>query len=368
MIGRARSSRPARSEMLAGPMTDFDRVTLRRPDDWHLHVRDGAVLRAVIGATSRRFGRAIIMPNLVPPVTDRARARRYRDAILAALPAGADFEPLMTCYLTDRTDADDLAVGAAEGLFTAAKLYPAHATTHSADGVTDIAALVPVFERMQAIDLPLLVHGEVTDPDIDIFDRETVFIDRVLAPLRSRYPALRIVFEHVSTQAAVAFVRSHAGDGRTAATVTAHHLQTNRNALFVGGLRPHNYCLPVVKTEADRLALVEAATSGDPYFFLGTDSAPHPQGRKESACCAAGVFSAPTALELYAEVFEAAGALDRLEAFASLNGPRFYGLPVNQAQLTLERAPTPVPDRIETEDGTVLVPFRAGETLTWRLS
>lgn len=349
-------------------MTIPQTLTLRRPDDWHLHVRDGAVLRAVLGATAQRFGRAVIMPNLVPPVTDRARARAYRAEILAALPAGSDFQPLMTCYLTDATDADDLAAGAAEGLFVAAKLYPAHATTHSAAGVTSLEAIDSVLERMQAIDLPLLIHGEVTDPEIDIFDRETVFIERVLAPLRERYPALRIVFEHVSTRAAVAFVRGHAATGRLAATITAHHLQINRNAMLVGGMRPHTYCLPVVKSEADRQALVAAATSGEASFFLGTDSAPHARHRKESACAAAGVFTAPAALELYAEVFEDAGALDRLEGFASLNGARFYGLPPNPGTTTLERVPGSVPERLIVEDGTELIPFRAGEPLRWRLA
>jgi len=342
-------------------------LTMLRPDDWHLHVREGAVMRAVIGDSARQFGRAIIMPNLVPPVTDRFRTRAYRDAIRAALPADSAFKPLMTCYLTDRTDADELAAGAQEGLFVAAKLYPAHATTHSAEGVSNIDALAPVLDRMQTIDLPLLVHGEVTDPDVDIFDREAVFIDRVLTPLRERHPALRIVFEHVSSRQAVTFVRAHAESGRMGATITAHHLHINRNAMLVGGMRPHNYCLPVVKTEADRLALVAAATSGEPCFFLGTDSAPHDKRRKENACAAAGVFSAPCALELYTEIFEDAGALDRLEAFASVNGPRFYGLPINQTSVTLRRETMTIPVRIEADDGTELVPFLAGTPVRWRL-
>ncbi len=329
-------------------------ITLRRPDDWHLHLRDGAMLRAVLPATAAVFGRAVVMPNLVPPVVTAAAARAYRDRILDALPSGSRFEPLMTAYLTEATDPDDLAAGARDGLFTAVKLYPAGATTNSHAGVRSIAAVAPVLERMQAIDLPLLVHGEVVDPAIDIFDREAVFLDRVLEPLRRDFPALRIVLEHVTTRQGVAWVRAQA-DGRVAATITPHHLVLNRNDLLVGGIRPHFYCLPILKREEHRLALREAATSGDPRFFLGTDSAPHPIGAKEAACGCAGVFNAHAALSVYAAVFEAEGALDRLEVFASLNGPRFYGLPPNEDRLTLERGAPDLPERIEVDGQSVHV-------------
>src|SRR5689334_3890289 len=285
-----------------------DAITIRRPDDWHVHFRDGAMLRAVLPCTARQFARAVVMPNLVPPVTDVAAARAYCERILAAVPEGTDFTPLMTCYLTDVTDPAEVARGHAEGVFTAVKFYPAHATTHSAHGVTDTDQVMPVLERMAAIGMPLLIHGEVTDPAVDIFDREAVFIDRVLDPLRRRLPELRVVLEHVTTEEAIAFVE--AGGDNIAATITAHHLQINRNAIFLGGIRPHLYCLPIAKREKHRQALRRAATSGNPAFFLGTDSAPHAQPTKETACGCAGIFTAPAALEIYAEVFEEEAALD----------------------------------------------------------
>lgn len=339
-------------------------LTLRRPDDWHVHLRDGAMLRAVVNHTARQFARAIVMPNLVPPVTTTAMARAYRERILAAVDPSLGFTPLMTAYLTDTIEADELARGHAEGVFTAAKLYPAGATTNSALGVTDIARIHPVLERMQAIGMPLLVHGEVVDPDIDIFDREAVFIDRVLTPLVREFPALKIVFEHITTREAADFV-SGAPD-TVAATITAHHLEINRNHLLVGGVRPHLYCLPVAKRETHRLALRRAATSGNSKFFLGTDTAPHPRCDKEAACGCAGIFSAPIALESYAATFEAEGALEHLEAFASVNGPRFYGLPLNDGTVTLERREQRVPEICGAGE-TAVVPFRAGETLRWGL-
>jgi dihydroorotase len=339
-------------------------LTLRRPDDWHLHLRDGAMLAAVLPFTARQFSRAIIMPNLVPPVTDVASAVAYRGRICEALPRGADFTPLMTCYLTDTTDPDELERGARAGFFAAVKLYPAKATTNSALGVTDIAKTYGALERMAALGLPLLVHGEVTDTDVDVFDREAVFIERVLAPLHRRLPALKIVLEHVTTAEAVAFV-SESGPS-IAATITAHHLVINRNALFVGGLRPHMYCLPIAKREKHRQALRRAATSGNAKFFLGTDSAPHPAPDKENACGCAGIFTAPAALEIYAQVFAEDGALDRLEAFASLNGPRFYGLPPNERRITLRRTPWRIPPRIDAGN-TVVVPFLAGEEIAWAI-
>ena len=343
----------------------MDTITLRRPDDWHVHLRDGAILAAVVPYTARQFARAIVMPNLVPPVIDVAAARVYRKRILAALPAGAEFTPLMTCYLTNMTDPQVVARGWEEGVFAATKLYPAHATTNSASGVTDFDRVMPVFERMAAIGMPLLIHGEVTDPEIDVFDREAVFIDRVLDPLRRRLPELRIVLEHITTEEAVAYVE--AGSANLAATITAHHLVINRNAIFTGGIRPHLYCLPIAKREKHRRALRQAATSGNPRFFLGTDSAPHPVFAKEIACGCAGIFTAPCALEVYAEVFEEEAALDRLEAFAALNGPDFYRLPVNEARVTLRREPFTVPEHIG-EGGNAIVPFRAGESLRWRLA
>jgi dihydroorotase len=340
-------------------------LSLRRPDDWHVHLRDGAVLAAVLPFTARQFARAIVMPNLLPPVTTAAAAVAYRARIQKALPSGTDFTPLMTCYLTDTTDPEDVARGCAEGAFAAVKLYPAHATTNAAFGVADLVRVAPVLERMAAIGMPLLVHGEVTDPEVDLFDREAVFIDRVLEPLRRRLPELRIVFEHITTEEAAQYVAG--SDGNLAATITAHHLVINRNAIFSGGIRPHLYCLPVAKREKHRRALRRAAASGDPHFFLGTDSAPHPVAAKETACGCAGIFTAPGALEIYAEVFEEEGALDRLEAFAAQNGPSFYELPPNEARITLLREPVALPEKIGDGDDAI-VPFRAGETLRWRLA
>jgi dihydroorotase len=340
-------------------------IVIRRPDDWHVHLRDGAMLEAVVGHTARQFARAIVMPNLAPPVTTSAEAAAYRARILAALPADAGFTPLMALYLTNGTDPADVEQGFALGILTAAKLYPAHATTNSAHGVTDVRAIYPVLDRMQDIGMPFLVHGEVTDHATDIFDREAVFIERVLAPVLKDFPALKVVFEHITTRDAVQFVES-AGPN-VGATITPHHLMINRNALFAGGLRPHAYCLPVAKREEHRLALRAAATSGSAKFFLGTDTAPHQQAAKESACGCAGIFCAPNALESYATVFEEEGALDRLEAFASLNGPAFYGLPVNQGRVRLERAEWTVPDTIPAAGGAV-VPWLAGETMRWRFA
>jgi dihydroorotase len=341
-----------------------DTISLRRPDDWHVHLRDGALLEAVLPFTARSFARAIIMPNLVPPVTRMAAAEAYRRRILAALPPGLDFTPLMTAYLSDDSDPDEIERGRRAGLFTAVKLYPAHATTNSAAGVTDIAKTYRVLERMAALGMPLLVHGEVTDPAIDVFDREAVFIDRVLAPLRRRLPELKIVLEHITTSEAVDFVES--ASDTLAATITPHHLLINRNALFSGGLRPHMYCLPVAKRETHRLALRRAATSGSAKFFLGTDTAPHPIADKERDCGCAGIFAAPAALELYAGVFAEEQALERFEAFASLNGPRFYGLPANEQRITLARRPWRVPQTVPTAAGP-LRPFLAGEEIAWQL-
>jgi dihydroorotase len=339
-------------------------LTLCRPDDWHVHFRDGAMLREVLPWTARQFARAIVMPNLVPPVTTVAAAREYRERILAALPAGTNFTPLMTCYLTDGADPAEIARGYAEGVFAAVKIYPAHATTHSAHGVTDVDRVITVLERMAAIGMPLLIHGEVADPEIDIFDREAVFIERVMDPLRRRLPELRVVLEHVTTAEAVAYVA--AGGPGIAATITAHHLVINRNAIFAGGIRPHLYCLPIAKREKHRRALRRAATSGNPAFFLGTDSAPHAIPTKETECGCAGIFSAPAALEIYAEVFEEENALDRFEAFASLNGPAFYRLPVNETRITLRHQAWTVPERVG-EGELAVAPFRAGERLHWRL-
>ena len=342
-----------------------DTITLRRPDDWHVHLRDGAMLATVLPFTAQRFARAIVMPNLLPPVTDVAAARAYRQRILAALPAEAAFTPLITCYLTDTTDPKEVARGYEEEVFAAVKLYPAHATTNSAAGVTSCDRVTPVLEHMAASGMPLLVHGEASDPEIDIFDREAVFIDRVLEPLRRRLPELRIVLEHITTAEAASYVGS--GGENLAATITAHHLVINRNAIFAGGIRPHLYCLPIAKREKHRLALRRAAVSGHSGFFLGTDSAPHAVPAKETECGCAGIFTAPCALEIYAEVFEEEAALDRFEAFAALNGPEFYRLPVNETRVTLRREAFLVPRRIGEGEGAI-VPFRGGESLRWRLS
>lgn len=338
-------------------------LTIRRPDDWHVHLRDGAVLAGVLPYTARQFARAIVMPNLSPPVTTVAAGAAYRERIMAALPAGMDFTPLMVAYLTDGTDPEEMARGKESGVFTGAKLYPAHATTGSAHGVTDVANIRKVLERMEQVGLPLLVHGEVTDAHVDIFDREAVFIDRVLAPLVRDLPGLRVVFEHITTAEAAQFVAESGPN--VAATITPQHLHINRNAIFAGGIRPHMYCLPIAKREHHRLALRKAATSGSPKFFLGTDTAPHAVGAKEAACGCAGIFNAPYALESYAAVFEEEGALDKFEGFASLHGPAFYGLPVNEGTVTLEKAPCAVPDLIDA-NGTPIVPFHAGEELGWR--
>ena len=343
-----------------------DTLTIRRPDDWHLHLRDGDMLHAVLPETARHFGRAIIMPNLVPPVITGADAAAYRDRIMAALPDGMTFQPLMTLYLTEDTDPDDVAAVHASGLISAVKLYPAGATTNSASGVADFDKVRGVLERMAAIGLPLCVHGEVTDSDIDIFDRESVFIDRVLDPIRRSTPGLRVVMEHITTDQAVAYVQAH--DTDLAATITTHHLVINRNHILVGGIHPHYYCLPVAKRETHRLALVEAAISGDKRFFLGTDSAPHMDAAKETACGCAGCFTATNTLSVLAEVFEREGAMDRLEGFTSLHGPAFYRLAANDTTLTLTRgAPVQYPDQIETKDGTVTV-FDPGFDLHWRVS
>lgn len=340
-----------------------ERLTIRRPDDWHVHLRDGEMLAAVAQYTARQFARAIVMPNLTPPVTTIAAAEAYRERILAALPAGTDFTPLMTCYLTDAADAEEIARGYAEGVWAACKLYPAHATTNSAHGVTDIRALSSVLETLQRIGMPLLIHGEVTDREIDIFDREAIFVERTLAPLVRDYPALKIVLEHITTAEAAAFV-SDAGPN-VAATITPQHLHLNRNAMFDGGLQPHAYCLPVIKRERHRLAVRAAAVSGSPSFFLGTDSAPHGRARKEASCGCAGIFNAPYALESYLAVFDEENALDRFEGFASEHGARFYGLPLNEGTITLERREEAVPELIGARD-TAVVPFHAGQTLGWR--
>lgn len=344
-------------------MNATSELVLTRPDDWHVHLRDVDMLRAVVDHTARQFARAIVMPNLKPPVTTVAAARAYRERILAAVDPALGFTPLMTAYLTDDIDPDEIARGHAEGVFTAAKLYPANATTNSAAGVTDIRRLDRVLERMQAIDMPLLIHGEVVDHTVDVFDREAVFIERTLAPTLARFPGLRVVFEHITTRQAVEFVTESGPN--IGATITAHHLEINRNAMFEGGIRPHFYCLPVAKREEHRLALRRAATSGNPKFFLGTDSAPHRVTDKESACGCAGIWSAPVALESYAKTFEEEGALDRLEGFAALFGPRFYGLPVNGTRVRLVRDPMAVPERYAFDAGEV-VPFHAGRTLAWR--
>jgi len=342
----------------------MERLTLRQPDDWHLHLRDGAALASVLPHTAAQFARAIVMPNLKPPVTTTAQAAAYRERILAARPPGSRFEPLMTLYLTDRTDPREISKARASGIVHGCKLYPAGATTNSDAGVTDVRNIYAVLEAMAEMALPLQVHGEVTAPEVDVFEREHRFIDAVLVPLRQRLPHLRIVFEHVTTAAAVEFVRGQSGN--VAATITPQHLLLNRNALFVGGIRPHHYCLPVLKRESDRQALLDAVASGDRRFFLGTDSAPHGRSTKEAACGCAGIYSAHAALELYAEAFDAIGALPRLEAFASEHGPRFYGLPLNETTITLERRPWQVPDAYPFA-GETIVPLRAGTSLGWRL-
>ena len=338
-------------------------LTLTRPDDWHLHLRDGAALKAVLPASAAQFRRAVVMPNLRPPVTTVAQALAYRERILAARPAGSDFEPLMTLYLTDTLSPEEI-VRAHEAGIVGVKLYPAGATTNSDAGVTDLRRTYPTLEAMQRCGMPLLMHGEVTDPEVDLFDREAVFIDRVLRPLRQAMPELKIVFEHLTTREGVDYVVDC--DARVAATLTPQHLLYNRNAIFAGGLRPHFYCLPVLKSEIHRRALLDAAVSGSPKFFLGTDSAPHAAHLKEHASGHAGCYTAPTALELYAEAFEAAGALDKLEAFASFHGADFYGLPRNSGHITLERSPWQVPETLPFGD-TELKPLRAGDTLAWRL-
>jgi len=351
-------------------MSNHENLTIPRPDDWHVHLRDGEMLKAVLPFTARVFARAIVMPNLKPPVTTAARAKMYRDEILAALPKGLKFEPLMTIYLTDASDADDLAQGHKDGIVTAAKLYPAHATTNAEAGVTDIKKIYPVLKRMQAVGMPLLVHGEATDPDIDIFDREAVFIDKILKPLRRDLPDLKVVLEHITTQEAADYVSAEGENGKLAATITAHHLLINRNAMFMGGMRPHYYCLPVAKREKHREALVKVATSGAPMFFLGTDTAPHTRAAKESACGCAGIFTAHNALALYAQVFDEAGHLDRLESFASRFGPAFYGLPVNNDLITLEKSKHSEGDikPILTGDGRQIVPFAPLSPVVWRIA
>lgn len=351
------------------PQSTPQTLTLIRPDDWHLHLRDGETLNAVIADTARQFKRAIVMPNLRPPVTTAEQALEYRERILdavtlAGLPSDA-FTPLMTLYLTDNTSADEIRMAHGTGVIHAVKLYPAGATTNSDAGVTDLMGrCAEALEAMQEIGMPLLVHGEVTDPAVDVFDREAVFIERVMVPLRKAFPELKVVFEHITTKDGVDYVRD--AEGPVAATITAHHLLYNRNAIFQGGLRPHWYCLPVLKREVHRKALLDAATSDSDRFFLGTDSAPHPRGLKEHACGCAGCYTALHAMELYATAFERAGRLDRLEAFASRNGPTFYGLPVNTGTLTLERKPFTIPQELPM-GGDTLVPLAAGETLNWTL-
>ena len=358
---------PSKAPQTGDKSTDkssLDKLVIRRPDDWHVHLRDGPMLSAVVNFTARQFARAIVMPNLNPPVTTVAAAQAYRSRIVAALAPGVKFKPLMTCYLTDGIDRSEIERGFAESVFTACKLYPAHATTNSQHGVTDIRNIYPAFETMQRIGMPLLVHGEVTDKHVDIFDREAAFIDQTLSQLIKDFPALKVVFEHITTAEAVSFV--DAAPANIAATITPHHLDFNRNAMFDGGMRPHFYCLPVAKREHHRLALRRAATSGSHKYFLGTDSAPHAVGDKESACGCAGIFNAPHALESYAKTFDEEGALNRLEAFASEHGPHFYGLALNEDRVTLERAPQVVPERLPII-ATQIVPFHAGRTLAWRV-
>jgi dihydroorotase len=344
-------------------MSNQSNLTLIRPDDWHVHLRDGVVLADVVPHTAAQFARAIVMPNLKPPVVTTAMAAAYRDRILAAVPQGMKFEPLMTLYLTDNTPPDEIRRATESGFVKGVKLYPAGATTNSDAGVTDIQRCMRTLEVMQETGLPLLIHGEVTDHEVDVFDREAAFIDRILQPLRKSLPGLRVVFEHITTKDAVDYVRD--ADGEIAATITAHHLMYNRNAIFQGGIRPHYYCLPILKREVHRQALVDAATSGSPRFFLGTDSAPHPKGLKEHACGCAGCYTALHAMELYAEVFEAVNALEKLEGFASLFGPDFYRLPRNTEQVTLQKREWLIPDELTLGD-TVLVPLDAGRKLAWK--
>ena len=346
----------------------MDEIIIRRPDDWHVHLRDGAMLDAVLPFTARQFSRAIVMPNLAVPVTTAALAADYRRKILQALPdekTCEGFVPLMTCYLTDETSANDISQGYTDGIFAAAKLYPANATTNSAHGVTNINELDAVFEGMQDIGMPLLVHGEVTDPKVDIFDREAIYIERVLILLTKKFPKLKIVLEHVTTKDAVDFVRAH--QNQVSATITAHHLMLNRNDIFQGGIHPHRYCLPIAKREVHQLALREAATSGDTCFFLGTDTAPHPLSDKEAACGCAGIFTAVNALELYTQVFDEENKLEKLEGFASLHGSAFYGMDLNDEHVTLVRENIRIPGSIPISDGSSIRPFRAGQTLGWKL-
>lgn len=339
-------------------------LKIRRPDDWHIHLRDDEMLKTVVPYTSQVFGRAIVMPNLVPPVTTVAAARAYRDRILAAVPQGHNFTPLMTCYLTNSLAASELVNGFEQGVFTAAKLYPANATTNSSHGVSDVTGIYPLFEQMQKIGMPLLIHGEVTDPAVDIFDREARFIEQVMEPIRQHFPELKIVFEHITTKEAAQYVQ--AGNRFLGATITPQHLMFNRNHMLVGGIRPHLFCLPILKRNVHQEALRQAVASGSDRFFLGTDSAPHLKHRKESSCGCAGCFNAPNAIPAYAAVFEQLGALEHFEAFCSLNGPRFYGLPLNEDFIELQRVPTTQPEEIALGNESV-IPFLAGETLSWSL-
>ncbi|BEM77141.1 dihydroorotase [Serratia marcescens] len=339
-------------------------LKIRRPDDWHIHLRDDEMLKTVVPYTSQVFGRAIVMPNLVPPVTTVAAARAYRDRILAAVPQDHNFTPLMTCYLTNSLAASELVNGFEQGVFTAAKLYPANATTNSSHGVSDVTGIYPLFEQMQKIGMPLLIHGEVTDPAVDIFDREARFIEQVMEPIRQQFPELKIVFEHITTKEAAQYVQ--AGNRFLGATITPQHLMFNRNHMLVGGIRPHLFCLPILKRNVHQEALRQAVASGSDRFFLGTDSAPHLKHRKESSCGCAGCFNAPNAIPAYAAVFEQLGALEHFEAFCSLNGPRFYGLPLNEDFIELQRVPTTQPEEIALGNESV-IPFLAGETLNWSL-
>ena len=350
--------------MTTNSTSSINSLTITRPDDWHLHLRDAEVLASVLPHTAKQFARAIVMPNLKPPVTTTAQALAYRERILAALPDGMQFEPLMTLYLTNNTTPDEIRRAKASGLIHAVKLYPAGATTNSDAGVTDLRLCYPTLEAMQECGMPFLVHGEVTDPSIDLFDREAVFIERVMQPLRADMPELKVVFEHITTSQAADYVRT--ASGPIAATITAHHLLYNRNDIFKGGIRPHYYCLPVLKRETHRQALLAAAISGSPRFFLGTDSAPHAKGAKEAACGCAGCYTALHAMELYAQAFDQAGALDKLNDFASVFGPAFYQLPVNSGTLTLERTSWTMPAELALANETV-VPLNAGETLQWKV-